>query len=544
MKVLQSSPISLTAKAVEKPCSAKEVDASRRSGQKRKRSHEAESSQERPLEKRPRTSSSKALEDIQAQSPVLDEPRQKQLHTGSSDRIQHWIHESRWPERDFEPDPNMNRPAPKRSRSSSSQGRQSETDGPVPSDGSDQRSRTLKTSPYAKPGYATLLAYKKGYMCDSKAGILASEKDTCRSLLDTQQVFPSGSLFDDECFLEVCANLQDENEMRVVIDLLRLIAPSAENLAAWGMEELKCLKEHTNAGWNESIPIEGPRPQPDYSVGFRFSTFSDDQINKLHRHLKLDAKTFFSATLEMFFPFLTSEIKCGKQALNIADRQNAHSMAVAIRGVVELFRKVGRAQELHRKALGFSISHDSQQVRIYVHYPEIDGVYTSCYRHLLKSFDILSEDGKERWSAYRFVRNVYDSFVPDHLERIKSAIDQLPSSALESSQSTRGVEDAEDAEGSQEIMATTAPSSQEVGFKKPDLPKRGITAVLQAQIDQLIKEKEQASSKASSTELVLQQELERQRQENERQRQENNQRHAELMEQNKKLMTMLEQRLG
>lgn len=88
-------------------------------------------------------------------------------------------------------------------------------------------------------------------------------------------------------------------------------------------------------------------------MGFRFSTFSDDQINKLHRHLKLDAKTLFSATLEMFFPFLTSEVKCGKQALNIADRQNAHSMTVAIRGVVELFRKVGRAKELHRKALGF-----------------------------------------------------------------------------------------------------------------------------------------------------------------------------------------------
>lgn len=162
-------------------------------------------------------------------------------------------------------------------------------------------------------------------MYDSKAGILASEKEDCRSLLDKQQSFPSGSLFDNECFFEICANLEDENEMRVVIDLLRLIAPSAENLAARGIKELKCLKEHANAGWNESIPVEGPRPQPDYSVGFRFSTFSDDQINKL-------PKTFFSATLEMFFPFLTSEVKCGKQALNIADRQNAHSMTVAHQG--------------------------------------------------------------------------------------------------------------------------------------------------------------------------------------------------------------------
>lgn len=65
---------------------------------------------------------------------------------------------------------------------------------------------------------------------------MASEKEDCRSLLDKQQSLPSGSLFDDECFFEICANLEDENEMKVVIDLLRLIAPSAE---IWRLEELK-----------------------------------------------------------------------------------------------------------------------------------------------------------------------------------------------------------------------------------------------------------------------------------------------------------------
>lgn len=434
----------------------------------------------------------------------------------------------------------MDRPAPKRSRSSSSEGRQSDAATPVPSDGSDQRSRAQKSSPYAQPGYATLLAYKKGYMYDSEAGILASEKEDCRSLLDAQQSFPSGSLFDDECFFEICANLEDENEMRVVIDLLRLIAPSAENLAARGIKELKCLKEHANAGWNESIPVEGPRPQPDYSVGFRFSTFSDDQINKLHRHLKLDAKTFFSATLEMFFPFLTSEVKCGKQALNIADRQNAHSMTVAIRGVVELFRKVGRAEELHRKALGFSISHDNQQVRIYVHYPEIDGVHTKCYRHPLKGFIIRSENGKERWSAYQFVRNVYDTFVPVHLRRIKSAIDQLPDPALQSFQSTVSTEDAE---SSQDMMTPSASSSQEAGFKKPATLRRWSVAELRAQNERLMEElklqREEANQREDRLREEGKQQLAQERKEREREREESKQQHVELMEQNKKLIDIL-----
>lgn len=85
-------------------------------------------------------------------------------------------------------------------------------------------------------------------MKDSQAGILASGKKDCKSLLNARHEIPSDSLFDDKYFLETCANLQDENETRVVIDMLRLIAPSVEGLAARGIQELKFLKEHTNAG--------------------------------------------------------------------------------------------------------------------------------------------------------------------------------------------------------------------------------------------------------------------------------------------------------
>jgi hypothetical protein len=35
-------------------------------------------------------------------------------------------------------------------------------------------------------------------------------------------------------------------------------------------------------------------------------------------------------------------------------------------------------------------------------------------------------DGKEKWTAYRFTKNVYDIWMPTHLERICSVIDKLP----------------------------------------------------------------------------------------------------------------------
>ena len=393
-------------------------------------------------------------------------------------------------------------------------------------------------------------------MNDSKAGILAKEKKICHSLLTKPQPYPRNTLFDNSCFIESCENLQNENETRVVIDLLRLIAPSAENLAAKGLQSLGILKEHTNAGWNESIPVEGPRPQPDFCVGFRFSAFSEDQIKKLQYSLKLGTKTYFSATLELYFPFFTSEVKGAESALNIADRQNAHSMTVAIRGIVELYRRIGRAKELHRKALGFSISHDHREVRIYVHYPEIDDLTTRCYRHTLREFFITDKGGKERWRAYQFVRNIYDEFVPTNFQRIKNAVDQLPEPTAQLYQS---IQSTENAESSQKRTATSGPSSQEVHLKKPDLPsKRGITAKSQAQLDEAkqreekhmeqVKQREeqlmsllrqQTPSSANTTESALQAQLDEAKQREEKLMQ----REEKFMQEKEQLMSLLLQRI-
>lgn len=377
-----------------------------------------------------------------------------------------------WPKRDFEPDA-MAGPTFKRSRSSSSVSDDGRSATP-----SDQKSRERKSDPYRDPRYETLLGAKGSFLKDSKAGILAADSKFCRTLLDFKKNPPSDTLFDDRFFGETMDRIQNENEARVVRDIGQLISPSAECLATRGVRGLHLLKESTNAGWNQCIPFEGPRPQPDFCVGFQRNAFSDDQLEKLG--FDLYAKTHFTATYKIYFPFFTTEVKCGQQGLDIADRQNAHSMTVAVKGVVELYRIVGRAQELHRKVLGFSISHDHRTVRVYSHYAEIDGSGTTYYRHILKVVDILSEDGKDRWMAYQFVRNVYGCFVPIHLKRIKSAINQLPDPALRSFSS---IQSTEKALSSQEIMVASAPSSQDINFSKPAPRRRGSVADLHAQLE-------------------------------------------------------------
>ena len=132
-------------------------------------------------------------------------------------------------------------------------------------------------------------------------------------------------------------------------------------------------------------------------------------------------------TWYMYFPFLTCEVKRSAAALDIADRQNAHSMTIAVRTIVELFRYAMREKELDREILAFSISHDHRTVRIYGHYTLIDGNNTNFYRHSIHTFDFTALDGKEKWTAFKFVRNAYNVWMPMHLNRICSAIDQLPS---------------------------------------------------------------------------------------------------------------------
>jgi hypothetical protein len=47
-------------------------------------------------------------------------------------------------------------------------------------------------------------------------------------------------------------------------------------------------------------------------------------------------------------------------------------------------------------------------VRIYGYYPLVDGDKTTFYRYLIYKFDFTVMEGKEKWIAYKFTKNVYD----------------------------------------------------------------------------------------------------------------------------------------
>ncbi|KAK4655838.1 hypothetical protein QC762_0054250 [Podospora pseudocomata] len=195
-------------------------------------------------------------------------------------------------------------------------------------------------------------------MIEASLDLASASKALCRSLLEKTQPVPGDTLFRNDIFKTICENIHNKNEARVILDIHRLIVPSAEILAAFGAKHLNILTESVNEGWNSSISFTNTRPQPDYSVGFKRNAFTKDQLAKLS-------------------PFISNFI-AGDQSFFMAT---------------------------------------------YL----ITGEDISYYRHLICVFSFIELDGKDKWTAYQFTRNLYDIWVPKHFENICSAIDQLPS---------------------------------------------------------------------------------------------------------------------
>lgn len=417
---------------------------------------------------------------------VAEQSLPNDTNTKVGDPIFHWIQQGSWPKGYSKQNINMSLPLA-RKRSFDFLGRKASEDASVTP--SDQKPREEKSAPYTTPQYRLELAAQGSYMNESKLGISDASKTDYKTLFETEQTVPDGTLFHGDQFTTTIRKIGDRNEARVVQDISRLIVPSAETLATQGAIDLENLIENVNEGWNNAIPVAGPRPQPDYSVGFASSAFTSEQFKKLQPFVGGWTYTsFFRATWRTYFPFFTCEVKCGAGALDVADRQNAHSMTLAVRGIVELFKLVKREEELHRKILAFSVSHNDRSVRIYGHYPIIDGQTATFYSHPIRDFSFLDEDGKERWTTYRFTKNLYEKFMPELHKSICSAIDDLPADlnfeiSLGGSTTPSAVAQSESAPSKPSETATNPPSSQGAGnFKKPRLPPK---VMLQQENDQL-----------------------------------------------------------
>lgn len=440
---------------------------------KRKRSQEPEDSpaqvQDVPSPKRTRISTGRAFDQTE---------RHKEIKEENRNPIKYWAENGSWPKQHFEMDPNVSELTPKK-RSRSTSYSQSVKEGNKP-------------RPYT-PKYEEVLA-NAGIFMDAFQGqtnISNDCQELCNILLSRKYDPPIDSLFKDDRFWVALQRVRNRNESRVFRDITPFIVPSAELLYIRGLDHLEHLTEELNAEWTKCTALAGPRPKPDFCVGLSSSAFTEEEVSKLKLYTAPNRATL--VTEQLYFPYFMCEVKCGDQAIIRADRQNAHSCSIAVGAIIQLYQASSHVEEVNRKLLAFSVSHDVNMAKIYGHYADVKAEKTTFHRYLIRSFDFTERNGLERYTAYNFVRKLYDHFTPIHLKRIQSALSEIPNPSAESFTPTTSID--ADVEGGlvPPDIPPSVPSSQDSGvFKRPALP---LTAVLQqendrltAQLDQLMKQ--------------------------------------------------------
>jgi hypothetical protein len=116
------------------------------------------------------------------------------------------------------------------------------------------------------------------------------------------------------------------------------------------------------------------------------NTCSEDKLRELTHYIGKVAAgdlSSFMAIFYLYFPFLTCEVKCGTEALDVADQQNAHTMTLAVRAVAELLQALRCSTEINREVVPFSVSQNHRSVRIHGHYPVFDGSKISYHRNTI-----------------------------------------------------------------------------------------------------------------------------------------------------------------
>lgn len=242
-----------------------------------------------------------------------------------------WIKEESWSEEDFKQDSSMIHSLTwKRSTLSLSKHE---------SNISDISLRERKNSVVKSWHYEQLLTSADIYMHDDDKMITTKEcKTLCQTLLNANQTVSHDSLFNDDLFKRVCQRVCNKNEVRIICDLSSLLVLFIEILYLRKATNLEHLIETVDESWIKFIfLVKNSRSQFNLAVKFKSFAFIFDQLKKLQ--LSVDDWQTTSHLMiinEMYFSFLTAKVKCNNEALNIANWQNAHSVAVAANVVIEL----------------------------------------------------------------------------------------------------------------------------------------------------------------------------------------------------------------
>ena len=363
--------------------------------------------QDQPCPKKPRTS-----EDRSGATPIDD-----------YNPIENWVKTGQWPTNFIEKGFDMKHPLSSAESSSK------------------KKTRTLSYSQRVREGKLPMQYtgnYEKWLLAAGldmdrirgKDHISEESRKLCEELKTISRTTIKPIIYPSETIYRVVNQCKDRNEAIVLRDITPMIVPPITSLYFGGNDNLEHVIDEVNANWDIRCVLAGPRPRPDLAVGLSSTAFTFDEINKLNCYAAIDNWARF--TDNMYFPFLMCEVKCAEGGLDAADRQNMHSSSIALKALIKIeqeadrYRDEQKASDLYGRTLVFSISHNSDDARLYGHYALVQNGQWFYYRYSVGKFD-LTDSGL--LALYNFVQNLFKSYPSKLMQRLKDALAVLPDSA-------------------------------------------------------------------------------------------------------------------
>jgi hypothetical protein len=289
-------------------------------------------------------------------------------------------------------------------------------------------------SPSPSPGQTTPGSGKKlvqGHLHErwtfTKGNLSVQSEQYLEQIKSTTHKYPRDRDF-NKGWESLAAKLEHSSEAKVIQDIGEYVVPSAEKFArattSKNRRQLEYLIETVNQSWSKAMSLSTTRPKPDKCVGFRSDAFTKEQLDFINQQ-SLDKTNPFMGDDKTFFPCFASEAKSSaKQTLDNADHQNYNTMRYTLHGMVELFKILGKVKELHGRILGFAISWQQSDIRTYAYYVVVKGSEIQPARVVVKHANLITDDGKFRWTGYQISKNIYELWMPKHLEFIRGALDE------------------------------------------------------------------------------------------------------------------------
>ena len=141
-------------------------------------------------------------------------------------------------------------------------------------------------------------------------------------MLQLKQTVSQDLLFHNDLFKKTCQKIHTRNKVMIIQNISLLIVSFIQTLAIYSATHLNHLYESINEDWNSTISLYNTYSQFNYSVGFRYSVFTEKHFKKLKLfigEIRFKLQIYFMVTIWMYFPFLICKVKCSIVTLNITD---------------------------------------------------------------------------------------------------------------------------------------------------------------------------------------------------------------------------------